>query len=214
VAAPVPAPTANPGVRHLLDLSAWARSSHPTAADRWADLVNADVLIAHPVFALELLHTATTASNYGELRQALEDGFDWVQPDEETAMIALRMQARMASQAPTGQRVKTPDLLIAALAAQHGHAVLHYDADYDAIRERGGEPFESEWLAPRGSLDTGGASGTAAKKARRAYKKSFGERMIQFENGEDLVVWPELIDWLDEQLRARELQVPPPPATP
>lgn len=60
----------------------------------------------------------------------------------------------MATGAPAGQRVKTADLLIAALAVQRGVGVPYYDSDYDVIRHRGGEPFDSEWLAPRGSLET------------------------------------------------------------
>lgn len=194
--------------RLLIDLSAWAKSSHPDAKERWAGLVNDDRLFAHPMFAVEMLHNAITPKQYGELRAAVETGFDWVWPDSDTAKIAVRIQERMASTVPTGQRVKTIDIFTAALAAQHGLGVLHYDRDYDEIEKRGGEPFHNEWLAKRGDLDTGAG---ARKAVRTAYKKALGERMVQLQDDEDLAVWPELLEWLDEQLRARGLDVPPPP---
>jgi hypothetical protein len=42
-----------------------------------------------------------------------------------------------------------PNLIIAAAAA--GFGVLHYDGDFDTLAEV--LPFESRWLARRGSLD-------------------------------------------------------------
>lgn len=196
---------------YLIDLSAWARSSHPAAAERWGSLVAADELRCHPVFAVELLHNAINPADYAQLRGDLEAAFEWVWPDQETARIAMRIQQRMATGAPAGQRVKTADLLVAALAVQHGIGVLHYDSDYDVIRSRGGEPFESEWLAPRGSLE---APAQAGANARKGYKRAFGERMIQLQEDEDLNLWPDVIEWLDEQLRQRGLDVPPPPDLP
>ncbi len=73
-------------------------------------------------------------------------------PDRETAEIAIRLQQRLATSATAGQRVKTPDLLIAALAVQDSLGVLHYDGDYDILRSRTDLRFESVWLAPRGIL--------------------------------------------------------------
>lgn len=85
----------------------------------------------------------------------------------------------MATSAPTGHRVRTADLLIAALAAQLDAGVLHYDADYDLIRDRGGQPFPSEWLARRGSLES---VPQKAAGARRAYSTAFGRRMVQLQD--------------------------------
>lgn len=139
---------------YLIDLSAWARASHPVARSRWAALVEGDHLLCHPVFAVELLHNGINPADFQRMRNELEHAFDWRWPDEETARIALRMQQRMATSVASGQRVKTADLLIAALAVQHGVGVLHYDADYDVICERAGEPFDSEWLCERGNLES------------------------------------------------------------
>ncbi len=140
--------------RFLLDLSAWARSGHLDVRERWAELIETGRLLCHPIFAVELLHNAINPRDYQHLRNDLEQAFDWIWPDAETAEIAIRLQQRLATSATAGQRVKTPDLLIAALAVQRGVGVLHYDADYDTILDRGGERFLSEWLAPRASLET------------------------------------------------------------
>jgi predicted nucleic acid-binding protein len=195
--------------RLLIDLSAWARSGDPDAAVRWQELVEEDRLICHPVFALECLHNAINPPEYAELRRDLDQAFAWFWPDEGTAEIAMQLQKRMATRAPCGQRVKTADLLTAALALQHGVGVLHYDSDYDEIQARGDSALESEWLAERGSL---GAGPGRSRAVRSAYRKSFQERMVQLQDDEDLVVWPHLIEWLDRQLEERNLPLPPPPA--
>lgn len=194
----------------LLDVSAWAHSGHPTVRARWAALVEAGELRCHPVFAIELLHSARTPEHYQRLRSNLEDAFEWLRPDAETARVALRIQQSMATATPCGQRVKTPDILIAALAAQHELGVLHYDSDYDSIRTRGGEPFVSEWLAERDSLES---RAEQAVNVRKAYRKALGERLVQLQGDEDLEVWPALIAWFDEQLRARGIAPPPQPDT-
>jgi predicted nucleic acid-binding protein len=142
--------------RWLIDLSAWARRTHPDAKLRWEELVTGDRLLCHPVFAVEMLHNAINPKMYGDLRWAIEKGFDWAWPDEETAHVALAMQERMATTATAGQRVKTADLLTAALAVQQGVGVLHHDGDYDLIRDLGGQPFDAEWLPPKGSADPPG----------------------------------------------------------
>jgi len=41
---------------------------------------------------------------------------------------------------------------VAAAAGRHGIGVLHYDGDFDMIRECGGLDFTSLWLAERGTL--------------------------------------------------------------
>lgn len=197
-----------PETRFVLDLSAWARSGHAGAKDRWRELVEHDRLVCHPVFAIELLQNAVNPEDYQRVRNDLDQAFDWVMPDEETAAIAMRLQQRMATSVACGQRVKTPDILVAALSVQHRMGVLHCDGDYDVIRKRGGEAFKSEWLVDPGSLDVGAGR---TNSRRKVYRKAFGERMIQFKDGSDVEIWPALIDWMDEQLRRAGRPVPPPP---
>lgn len=194
-------------MRLLIDLSAWARSGHPDLRRRWEDLLEGDVLTCHPVFALELLHSSIDAADYRRLREDLEVGFDWLWPTSKTAELALALQRRMAVSSPTPQRVRTPDLLTAALAVEHRVGVLHYDSDYDAIRDRGGEGFDSQWIAPRGSLES---SRERQASRRRTYSKELGRRMVQLRDDADLEVWPKLIDWIEVELSRRGVELPPP----
>ncbi len=50
-------------------------------------------------------------------------------------------------------RLRPADILIAACAHEAGAGILHYDKDYDVLREHTRLRFRSEWLAPAGSLD-------------------------------------------------------------
>jgi predicted nucleic acid-binding protein len=43
--------------------------------------------------------------------------------------------------------------MLAACAHHSGHGVLHYDRDYDVIADQTSLEFESEWVAPAGTLD-------------------------------------------------------------
>lgn len=86
--------------RLLLDPSAWARSGHPAARERWRGLIDANRFLCHPIFAVELLHNAINARDYQQLRNDLDQAFDWLWPDRETAEIALRLQQRLAHPPP------------------------------------------------------------------------------------------------------------------
>ena len=145
------------------------------------------------------------SARFQQLRKDIEDGFDWLRPDHETTEIALGLQQRLATAAVAGQPVRTADILTAALAVQHGVSVLQYDADYDEIAERGGEHFESIWVAHRGSLED---VGERDSNVRRAYRKALGERLVQLQDDADLE-GPALLDWVNQQLRDRGLEPPP-----
>ena len=49
--------------------------------------------------------------------------------------------------------VTFPDLLLASVAESNGLGVLHYDSDFDLLRERGIFQIRTEWAAPRGTAD-------------------------------------------------------------
>jgi len=66
---------------------------------------------------------------------------------EQRVLDAQRQLARAAH-----HRLPPVDLLVAAFADRHELGVLHYDADYDIVRERTDLRFDSVWLAPRGVL--------------------------------------------------------------
>jgi predicted nucleic acid-binding protein len=72
-------------------------------------------------------------------------------PFDQTAEVrAVEAQAQLARAGH--HRLPVVDLMIAAIADRHGVGILHYDSDFDVIRERTDLRFESVWLAERGSL--------------------------------------------------------------
>jgi hypothetical protein len=50
-------------------------------------------------------------------------------------------------------RLPPTDIVIAACAHHAGAGVLHYDRDYDVLAQRTNLSFQSQWLAPAGTLD-------------------------------------------------------------
>jgi predicted nucleic acid-binding protein len=63
----------------------------------------------------------------------------------------LTMEAQRELAAIGHHRLAPADVVIAACAHTSGW-VLHYDGDYDLLRMHTSLAFESEWLAPPGTL--------------------------------------------------------------
>lgn len=134
----------------VVDTSAWARAAEPVVATAWKRSAEAGDLVICPVVTLELLYEAPdreqverTASACAALRQA---------PVTRTVTDAAVMAIReLASKGADGShRVRIPDALIAAAAAERGFGVLHYDRHFDRLAEV--LAFESRWIAPAGTL--------------------------------------------------------------
>jgi predicted nucleic acid-binding protein len=70
--------------------------------------------------------------------------------DSEIERLAMRAQGELA--AVGRHRLPPTDIVIAACAHRTGHAVLHYDRDYDVIAAHATLEYESDWVAPPGSL--------------------------------------------------------------
>jgi len=133
----------------LVDSSAWSRRDEPAARERLLTAMRRGEIAACLPFLLEAGYSARTAAEHTTLVSDLallpraELG-----PDVER--IALRAQSELA--AVGHHRLPPLDLLIAACAHRSGHGVLHYDRDYDTILAHTSLEFESEWVAPAGSL--------------------------------------------------------------
>ena len=196
--------------KYLIDLSTWARRTLPEVKERWHELNFKGELASHPFFAIEVLHGSRNPLEFEQQAKGLRRHFEWVTPDEHTARIALELQREMAAAAPTGQRVKSLDLMIAALAEQKGYGVLHYDADYDLINELSRASFTSEWVVPRGSIGSPEAIRSDARELRKRYRDGLQARLLQLSEEEEFKAWPELIATADRQLIDRGI-VPPPP---
>lgn len=139
--------------RFLLDTSAWSRFSHPNLSQERAEQVagaiaRGEVVLSLPVL-LEIGYSARTRREHEELMAELL-ALPRVAVDEEIERRAIEAQSELARDGH--HRLAPPDLIVAALAGRHGLGVLHYDADYDVIREHTGLDFESLWLAPAGAL--------------------------------------------------------------
>lgn len=132
----------------LADKSAWARiERYP---DAWLAALDAGRIVICSIVQLELLYSARTRSDVARLDADLARLREL--PVSRGTLSAARQA--MLDLARTGSdghhRVAPQDAIIAACAAEHGCAVLHYDAHYDRLAEV--LAFASVWVAPRGSL--------------------------------------------------------------
>jgi predicted nucleic acid-binding protein len=134
----------------VVDTSAWARAAEPEVATAWKRSAETGDLVICPVVTLELLYQAPdreqverTASACTTLRQA-----PVTRSVTDAGIMAIRELAAKGSAG--GHRVRIPDALIAAAAAERGFGVLHYDHHFDRLAEV--LSFESRWIAPAGTL--------------------------------------------------------------
>jgi predicted nucleic acid-binding protein len=101
-------------------------------------------------FLLEAGYTARSGDDHATLLTDLAL-LPRVNIDSEVELLSMRAQGELA--AVGHHRLPPTDIVIAACAHRAGHAVLHYDRDYDLIAEHTTLEFESDWMAPAGSLD-------------------------------------------------------------
>ncbi len=140
-------------VELLLDNSAWARLGDASLSDERGEeiaqaLERGSVAVTLP-FLLEAGYSARDARDHDDLVDALlalpmlplNEGI------EQRALEAQRQLARVGH-----HRLPPVDLIVAAIADWHGIGVLHYDGDFDLLRDKTDLDFESVWLAPRGAL--------------------------------------------------------------
>ncbi|CAN5210462.1 hypothetical protein BH20ACT16_BH20ACT16_03930 [soil metagenome] len=135
----------------VADTSAWARAAAPEVAASWTAAARAGELVACPVVTLELLFDArdnaaaqSIATALAALRQA-----PVTRAVTDAAIGAVRELATRGSAG--AHRVRVPDALIAAAAAERGYGVLHYDHHFDRLATV--LNFTSQWVAVPGSVD-------------------------------------------------------------
>jgi predicted nucleic acid-binding protein len=137
----------------LLDNSAWARLIQGSAPrDRaktiaeWMD--RGEVAVCLP-FLLEAGYSARSAADRVALMARL-DQLPRVAIDGEVERLALQGQRELAEIGH--HRLSPTDVIVAACAHRADAGVLHYDGDYDILDAHTSLTFESEWLAPAGTL--------------------------------------------------------------
>ena len=138
----------------LLDNSAWARLGRARLSPERLYVVTGWI---------EARELATCLPFLLEAGYSARSGRDHVATFEElNRMPRIRVEADVESLALDAQRelalnghhrLAPSDLLIAACAHHAEAGVLHYDRDYDLIARHTSLSFESEWLAPPGTLD-------------------------------------------------------------
>lgn len=137
----------------LLDNSAWSRIVDGVLDDERAATVAEWIEQRHLgttlPFLLEAGYSARSAADHRAKTEQL-DALPHVYVSRETERLALQAHRELAL---VGHHRLAPiDLIIAACAHQADAGVLHYDRDYDIIAARTSLDFQSEWLAPSGTL--------------------------------------------------------------
>lgn len=137
----------------LLDNSAWSHlRSDRLGAERRAEVISwideRKIVTCLP-FLLEAGYSARSADDHDTLMA----GFDRLPHIPITPEIERRAKEAQSELAKAGHhRLPPMDLIIAACAEDAEAGVLHYDGDYDILGRHTTLDFESEWLAPPGSL--------------------------------------------------------------
>jgi predicted nucleic acid-binding protein len=133
---------------YLADKSAYARLHLPAVYDRLAPLIERGLVATCTLVDLEILFSTRTSVEYDQVR-AERAGLELLDADQADWDRALDVQTALARTARV-RAVSLPDLLIAAVAERHRVTVMHYDADFDHIREITGQAME--WVLPPGTI--------------------------------------------------------------
>ncbi len=142
-------PNAEPygsGESLVFDTSAWSRQQDPAVLARWLATDEADLLVACPVVALELLGSARDEEKFAILDHTLA-ALPMAPVTSTAGIAALRASRELRGR----RRLPAADYLIAAAAAERGAGVLHYDRHFDTLC--GVLGIESVWIAEPGSID-------------------------------------------------------------
>jgi predicted nucleic acid-binding protein len=134
---------------YLADTSALARLHHPPVAAVLGPLIVAGMVATCGVIEFELGWATRSSAEFDQLRADRDVGYEWLGTHDEDWRRALGVQAELWR---TGRMrsVGLPDLLVAAVAERERVTILHYDSDYDLVRDVTGQP--AQWVVPRGSV--------------------------------------------------------------
>jgi predicted nucleic acid-binding protein len=134
----------------VADTSAWARASDPAIAPNWKSAAAAGHLIGCPVATLELLYHAADRERVEAVVVALA-GLPQAPITRTVTDAAIWALRELAARGSAGaHRVRVPDALIAAAAAERGFGVLHYDQHFDRLATV--LTFQSQWVAAEGAV--------------------------------------------------------------
>jgi predicted nucleic acid-binding protein len=137
----------------LLDNSAWSRIVLGVLDDDRTEVVagwieQRQIATCLP-FLLEAGYSARSAVDH-QTTMAELNLLPRIHVTPEIENLTLQAQRELALVGH--HRIAPIDVLIAACAHEAGVGVLHYDRDYDLFAKHTSLEFESEWLAPAGTL--------------------------------------------------------------
>jgi predicted nucleic acid-binding protein len=126
----------------LIDKSAYARLGSGPDDQAWADRIDRGLVRISTLTRLELGYSARTAADWRtELNVAplAAMPIQYLTPaiEDRAVEVQLLLADRGQHRAPS-----IPDLMVAATAELAGLIVLHFDKDFDLIREVTGQPVE------------------------------------------------------------------------
>jgi predicted nucleic acid-binding protein len=137
----------------LLDNSAWARlGSDRLDRDRAvtvAEWMEGLQLATCLPFLLEDGYSVRSGAEHASMMSDLAR-LPRVAIDRDIELLATTAQRKLAEIGH--HRLGPTDVIVAACAHAAGMGVLHDDHDYDVLAEHTSLVFESEWLAPAGTL--------------------------------------------------------------
>jgi len=137
----------------LLDNSAWSHFGSGRLAVARFETVTRWMTELRLTTCLPFLLEAGYSARSGEQRRAMMADLDLlprIEIDRAVEKMALQAQRELAEIGH--HRLAPMDVIIAACAHKAEAGVLHYDGDYDILAEQTSLTFESEWLAPAGTL--------------------------------------------------------------
>jgi predicted nucleic acid-binding protein len=139
----------------LLDNSAWVNVGlgrlGPDDQQRFGQAMQDRDIVVSPPFAFEVRYSARDAATFLALQTELR-GFPHAWAGDRTWEVAADAQRALAEAPGISHRISTADFLLAAIADQSGLGILHYDHDFDLIRDHTPLEFRSVWVAERGTL--------------------------------------------------------------
>jgi len=137
----------------LFDNSAWARLESSRLDEDRAEEISRWMEERQLATCLPFLLEAGYSTRSGREHAATMADLAYlphVEINRDVEQLALGAQRELADIGH--HRLAPVDVIIAACAHVAGWGVLHYDRDFDLLAEQTILSFESEWLAPPGTL--------------------------------------------------------------
>lgn len=133
----------------LIDNSALNRIQIPEFEKVLRPLLEKGLLATCGALEVEALYSAKNQDDYDRLVRQRGAILQYIDTSENDWQTALRIQRELTKKAQhRGPRV--PDLIISAVAINNDLTLLHYDSDFDRIREIFGGKIE--WVVPKGTV--------------------------------------------------------------